>query len=63
MIQIITYDINNYSEYSDKLYKISKLGEIQALDDFEICVIDLSNKYIWRYDKSSLQMLIVIKIY
>lgn len=53
MIQIITYDINNYSEYSDKLYKISKLGEIQALDDFEICVIDLSNKYIWRYDELS----------
>ena len=52
MIQIITYDINKYSEYSEQLYKISKLGEIQALDDFEICVIDLTNEYIWRYDES-----------
>lgn len=50
MIQIITYDINKYSEYSDKIYKISKLSEIQALDDFEICVIDLSNEYLWRYN-------------
>ncbi len=50
MIQIITYDINKYKDYSDKIYKISKLGEIQALDDFEICVIDLSNEYIWRYN-------------
>lgn len=50
MIQIITYDIKKYSEYSDKLYKISKLGEIQALDDFEICVIDLSNEYLWNYN-------------
>lgn len=38
MIQIITYDINKYKDFSDKIYKISKLGEIQALDDFEICV-------------------------
>lgn len=53
MIQIITYDINKYSEYSDKLYKISKLGEIQALDDFEICVIDLCNKDLWRYTAGS----------
>ncbi len=30
MIQIITYDIGKYKEYSDKQYKISKLGEIQA---------------------------------
>lgn len=52
MIQIITYDNYKYSEYSDKLYKISKLGEIQALDDFQICIIDLSNKYIWRYDET-----------
>lgn len=52
MIQIITYDINRYKDYSDKVYKISKLGEIQALDDFEICVIDLSNEYIWRYNET-----------
>lgn len=52
MIQIITYDTSKYNEYSDKLYKISELGEIQALDDFEICVIDLTSKYIWRYDES-----------
>jgi len=52
MIQIITYDIGKYKEYSDKQYKISKLGEIQALDDFEICVIDLTSEYIWRYDES-----------
>ena len=51
MIQIITYDVSKYSEYSDKIYKISNLGEIQALDDFEICVIDLSNEYIWRYNE------------
>lgn len=49
MIQIITYDINKYSGYSDKLYKISKLGEIQALDDFKICIIDLSSKGLWQY--------------
>lgn len=48
MIQIITYDVNKYKEYPDKLYKISKLGEIQALDDFEICIIDLNNEYLWR---------------
>lgn len=50
MIQIITYDINKYSEYSDRLYKISKLGEIQALDDFEICIIDLTNENLWNYN-------------
>lgn len=50
MVQIITYDVSKYSEYSDKIYKISNLGEIQALDDFEMCVIDLTNEYIWRYD-------------
>ncbi len=49
MIQIITYDTNKYNEYSDKLYKISELGEIQALDDFEICIIDLSAKGLWQY--------------
>jgi len=49
MIQIITYDVSKYSEYPDKLYKISKLGEIQALDDFEICIIDLSSKGLWQY--------------
>ena len=52
MIQIITYDIGKYKEYSDKQYKISKLGEIQALDDFELCIIDLSNEYIWRYNET-----------
>ena len=52
MIQIITYDVSKYKDFSDKVYRISELGEIQALDDFEICVIDLSNKYIWRYDES-----------
>lgn len=50
MIQIITYDISKYKDYSDKVYKISKLGEIQALDDFEICVIDLTNGYLWNYN-------------
>lgn len=50
MIQIITYDINKYKDFSDKIYKISKLGEIQALDDFEICVIDLTNGYLWNYN-------------
>ena len=50
MIQIITYDDSKYSNYSDKLYKISKLGEIQALDDFEICVIDLTNEELWNND-------------
>lgn len=53
MIQIITYDISKYKDYSDKVYKISKLGEIQALDDFEICIVDLSNEYIWRYNGSN----------
>lgn len=53
MIQIITYDMNKYKEYSDKIYKISKLGEIQALDDFGICVIDLTDEYIWRYNGSN----------
>lgn len=50
MIQIITYDISKYKDYPDKVYKISKLGEIQALDDFEICVIDLTNGYLWNYN-------------
>ena len=35
-----------YKDFSDKIYKISKLGEIQALDDFEVCVIDLTNGYL-----------------
>lgn len=52
MIQIITYDLNKYKDYPDKLYKISKLGEIQALDDFEICVIDLTSENLWRYNDS-----------
>lgn len=52
MIQIITYDVNKYKEYPDKIYKVSKLGEIQALDDFEICIIDLSNENLWRYNDS-----------
>lgn len=50
MIQIITYDINRYKDYPDKAYKISQLGEIQALDDFEICIIDLSDKNLWNYN-------------
>lgn len=52
MIQIITYDTDKYEQYSDVKFKISKLGEIQALDDFEICIIDLCNKDIWRNDGS-----------
>lgn len=52
MIQIITYDISKYKKYPDEKYKISKLGEIQALDDFEICVIDLSDKDLWRCNES-----------
>lgn len=47
MIQIITYDTIKYKEYSEQKYKISALGEIQALDDFEICIIDLTNKDLW----------------
>lgn len=53
MIQIITYNVNKYSEYSEQLYKISKLGEIQALDDFEVCIIDLCDKDLWRYTAGS----------
>jgi len=52
MIQIITYDTSKYKEYLEQKYKISELGEIQALDDFEICIIDLCNKDIWRNDGS-----------
>ena len=51
MIQIITYGTNKYKEYPETTYKISRLGEIQALDDFEICIIDLSSEYLWRYDE------------
>ena len=50
MIQIIAYDTSKYNEFSKQKYKISKLGEIQALDDFEICIIDLSDENIWRYN-------------
>lgn len=50
MIQIITYDTSKYKEYPETIYKISKLGEIQALDDFEICIIDLSSKLLWEYN-------------
>ena len=53
MIQIITYDVKKYREYSDKLYKVSKLGEIQALDDFEICIIDLATEDLWRFKGDS----------
>lgn len=53
MIQIITYDASKYKEYSEQKYKISALGEIQALDDFEICIIDLTNENIWRYHNSN----------
>lgn len=48
MIQIITYDVRKYREYSDKVYKISSLWEIQALDDFDICIIDLNNENLWK---------------
>lgn len=47
MIQIITYDTSKYKEYSEQKYKISALGEIQALDDFEMCIIDLTDKDLW----------------
>ena len=50
MIQIITYDTSKYKEYSEQKYKISVLGEIQALDDFEICIIDLTNKDLCNYN-------------
>lgn len=53
MIQIIAYDTDKYKEYSEEKYKLSKLGEIQALDDFELCVIDLSDEYIWRYKEDN----------
>lgn len=48
MIQIITHDTSKYKEYQETIYKISKLGEIEALDDFEICIIDLSAKDLWK---------------
>ena len=50
MIQIITYDTSKYKEYPKTVYKISQLGEIQALDDFEICIIDLSSNNLWKND-------------
>ena len=52
MIQIITYDTEKYKDYPDNAYTISRFDEIQAFDDFEICVIDLTNEDIWIYDKS-----------
>lgn len=50
MIQIITYDISKYESYSVDKYKISAFREIQALDDFEICIIDLASKDLWHYN-------------
>ena len=49
MIQIITYDISKYEDYSAEKYKISHFREIQALDDFKICIIDLTAKDLWYY--------------
>ncbi len=52
MIQIITYNVRKYEEYSDTTYKVSRLGDIQALDDFDICIVDLSDEDLWKYDQS-----------
>lgn len=53
MIQIITYDIEKYKNFSNEDYKISYLGKLHALDDFELCIIDLSTEDLWKYKGDS----------
>ena len=49
MIQIITYNRNKYKDFPEEKYKVSQFGEIQALDDFEMCIIDLAPKDLWYF--------------
>ena len=53
MIQIITYNRNKYKDFSEEKYKVSQFGEIQALDDFEMCIIDLALKDLWYFKGDS----------
>lgn len=61
MIQIITSDVDKYKNYSNKKYKISNLTEIQALDDFEICIIDLNSEILWRNVRDDIDSINSIK--
>lgn len=53
MIQIITYDTDKYKEYSTNIFKVSQIGKFQALDDFEMCIIDLTHLELWKYKGDS----------
>lgn len=53
MIQIITYNRNKYKDFPEEKYKVSQFGEIQALDDFEMCIIDLALKDLWYFKGDS----------
>lgn len=52
MVQILGIDKELYKEVTKGVYKISTFEEFQALDDFEVCVIDLNKKEIWENDEN-----------
>lgn len=47
MIQIISFDKLKFQSF--KQYKISSLDEFNSFDDYDINIIDLSNKEMWKY--------------
>lgn len=53
MIQIITYNILKFKTYSEQ-YKISTFDEFSSFDNYDINVIDLSDKDMWKYSSSNI---------
>lgn len=47
MIQIIGYNQKDYSDFSNSDYIISMINNPKSFDEFEINIIDFSNKNIW----------------
>lgn len=52
-IQLITYDGANYIEKNDEI-TVSEFSNLEALDNFEINVFDLTNFLIWRNKSKSI---------
>ena len=49
MIQIIGINKRLYEEETKGKYVISTFDNFQALDDFELCIIDLNKADIWKH--------------
>ncbi len=53
MIQIIGINKKLYEEETKGKYVISTFDNFQALDDFELCIIDLNKSDIWKYNAAT----------